>query len=151
MKTDALAAGRELAPIIVRSRRQTEADRSLAEPIVERLRDTRLCAGWRLCSRSSVATSLKIPTPETLDLFETLAYAEASVAWIVFEQRVYVLLRALYLDTAARATFSDPKWLYASSYLGRQAAAAVDGDGYRIDGRGGSSRDASSRRWVLLL
>ena len=43
MKTDALIAARELAPLIVRLRDETERKRNLAAPIVERLRAGRLC------------------------------------------------------------------------------------------------------------
>ncbi len=146
MKTDALAAARELAPIIVRSRRQTEADRRLAEPIVERLRDTRLC---RLALVEELG-GLEIPTPETLDLFETLAYAEASVAWIVWNN-AFTCFFGRYLDAAARGQiFSDPKWLYASSSR-PTGKAAVDGDGYRIDGRWSLVSGCELAEWILLL
>jgi len=72
VKVDALAAARELSPIIARLRNETEANRRLAEPIVERLVETRLC-------RMAVAKSLQgleLPVAESCEVYEVLAAAE---------------------------------------------------------------------------
>jgi alkylation response protein AidB-like acyl-CoA dehydrogenase len=146
VNTNALTAARELAPIILRSRLQTEADRRLADPIVERLRATRLC---RLALVEELQ-GLEMPTPETLDLFETLAYAEASVGWIVWNN-AFTCFFGRYLDAAVRAeVFRDAKWLYASSSR-PTGKAVVDGDGYRIDGRWSLVSGCELAEWVLLL
>jgi alkylation response protein AidB-like acyl-CoA dehydrogenase len=146
VKTNALTAARELAPIILRLRGQTEADRRLAEPIVERLRDTRLC---RLALVEELH-GLEVPTPETLDLYETLAYAEASVGWIVWNN-AFTCFFGRYLEAAARAEiFRDPKWLYASSSR-PTGKAVVDGEGYRIHGRWSLVSGCELAEWVLLL
>jgi hypothetical protein len=74
---------------------------------------------------------LERPIGETLEVYEVLAAAEASVAWVVWNNALPCLFNR-YLDSSARAEpFSDPTWLYASSTrpTGR---AAVEGDGYRM-------------------
>jgi alkylation response protein AidB-like acyl-CoA dehydrogenase len=146
VKTDALTAAKELSPIILRFRQETETHRRLAEPIVERLRDTGLC-------RSVIVKELQgleLPTPDMLDLYETLAYAEASVAWIVWNNALPCLF-GRYLDAPTRGeVFRDPKWLYASSTrpTGR---AAVNGDGYRVDGRWSLVSGCELAEWILLM
>jgi alkylation response protein AidB-like acyl-CoA dehydrogenase len=146
VKNDVLAAARELTPIVVRSRAETEARRRLAEPIVERLRATRLC---RLALVEELR-GLELPIGEALDSYEMLAYAEASVAWIVWNNSLPCFL-ARFLEPAARAElFRDPEWLYASSTrpTGR---AAVDRDGYRVSGRWSLVSGCELAEWIVLL
>jgi indole-3-acetate monooxygenase len=146
VKTDALAAARELSPIILRTRAETEAQRRLAEPIVERLRNQRLCR----VALAEELDGLALPTPEALDLYETLARAEASVAWVVWNNSLPCFF-ARYLDAKARdEVFRDPAWLYASSTrpTGR---AAVDGSGYRVSGRWSLVSGCELAEWILLL
>ena len=72
MKNDAITAARELLPLIRRHRDATEADRRIAAPIVERLRETRLC-------RMAIAKELRgleLPICEALDVYEALAGVE---------------------------------------------------------------------------
>ena len=146
MKTDALAAARELAPTILRSRNQTEVDRRLAEPIVERLRDARLC---RMALGEEI-DGLEASTSAMLDVYEALAYAEASVAWIVWNNALPCFL-SRYLDPKTRREiFRDPRWLYASSTR-PTGKAVVDGKGYRIDGRWSLVSGCELAEWILLL
>jgi alkylation response protein AidB-like acyl-CoA dehydrogenase len=146
VKTDVLAAARELSPTILRLRRETETQRRLAEPIVERLRETGLC---RLALVEEFH-GLETPTPKALAAYEALAYAEPSVAWIVWNNS-FTCFFGRYLETAARReVFRDRSWLYASSSrpTGR---AAVDGDGYRVDGRWSLVSGCELAEWILLL
>ena len=69
---------------------------------------------------------LEMPIDAALDVYETLAYADASVAWIAWNNSLPCFL-SRYLAAAARGeVFEDPRWLYACSTrpTGR---AAVDG------------------------
>jgi alkylation response protein AidB-like acyl-CoA dehydrogenase len=135
-----------LSRIILSLRHETEAHRRLAEPIVEQLRATRLC---RLALVKELQ-GLEMPTPKALDLYEALAYAEASVGWIVWNNSLPCFF-GRYLDAAVRSEiFRDPQWLYASSTrpTGR---AAVDGDGYRINGRWSLVSGCELAEWILLM
>jgi alkylation response protein AidB-like acyl-CoA dehydrogenase len=146
MKTPALVAARELSPLIVRMRDETETNRNIAAPIVDRLRDGRLC-------RLAVAEALgghELPIEAALDVYETLAYADASVAWVAWNNSLPCFL-SRFLAPAMRAeVFSDPRWLYASSTrpTGR---ATVTPDGYRVNGRWGIVSGCELAEWILLL
>jgi alkylation response protein AidB-like acyl-CoA dehydrogenase len=146
MENDAITAARELAPLITRLRHETEANRLIAPPVVDRLRATRL-------GRLSVArelAGLELPTAAGLEVYEELAAAEASVAWIVWNNSLPCFL-GRYLDRAARAEiFADPDWLYAISTrpTGR---AVVAGDGYRIEGRWALVSGCELAEWIALL
>ena len=146
MKTAALAAARELSPLIASLREQTEASRNLAAPIVDRLRDGRLC---RLAVVEELA-GLELPTDTALEVYETLAYADASVGWVAWNNSLPCYL-SRYLSAAARRdVFADPRWLYACSTrpTGR---AAVTADGYRVNGRWGIVSGCELAEWILLL
>jgi len=146
MKTTALVAARELSPLIVRLRDDTETNRNIAAPIVDRLRHGRLC-------RLAVAESLQglaLPLEAALDVYETLAYADASVSWVAWNNSLPCFL-SRFLAPAMRAeVFSDPRWLYACSTrpTGR---ATVTPDGYRVNGRWGIVSGCELAEWILLL
>jgi alkylation response protein AidB-like acyl-CoA dehydrogenase len=145
MTTDALDIARELCPTILRLRDETESARRLAAPIVERLRAARLC---RMALPAEVQ-GLEVPVGAALDVYETLAYAEASVAWIVWNNALPCFLGRFLAPEARAEIFGDAKWLYASSTrpTGR---ARVDGDGYRVDGRWSLVSGCELAEWLLL-
>jgi alkylation response protein AidB-like acyl-CoA dehydrogenase len=146
MKTDAISAARELAPLLVRLRDETETGRRPPAPIVERLRDTRLC-------RLAVAAALdgfEMPHYDALEVYEALAYAEASVAWIVWNNSLPCML-ARFLAPGARAeVFAEPRWLYACSTRPTGRIAVADA-GFRVDGRWGIVSGCELAEWILLL
>jgi alkylation response protein AidB-like acyl-CoA dehydrogenase len=146
MNADAIAAARELTPLITELRNETEANRRIAEPIVERLIDTRLCR----MTLVKQMDGLELPIETALEVYEVLAAAEASVAWIVWNNAVPCLF-SRWLDAAGRQEiFGDRTWLYATSTrpTGR---AAVDGDGYRIDGRWSLVSGCELAEWIGLM
>ena len=146
MKTSALVAARELSPLIAALREKTEAGRNVAAPVVDRLRDGRLC---RLAVAKELA-GLEVPIDAALDVYETLAYADASVAWIAWNNSLPCFL-SRYLAAAARGeVFEDPRWLYACSTrpTGR---AAITADGYSVSGRWGIVSGCELAEWILLL
>jgi alkylation response protein AidB-like acyl-CoA dehydrogenase len=144
--SSAITLARELSPLIKRLRDETEGNRRIAAPIVERLRETGLC-------RIAIPRELKgldLPLLEALDVYEVLAAAEASVAWVVWNNALPCLF-GRFLDAATRASvFGDPTWLYASSTrpTGR---AAIAGDGYRISGRWSLVSGCELAEWIALM
>jgi alkylation response protein AidB-like acyl-CoA dehydrogenase len=146
MNTSPLAAARELSPLIASLREKTEASRNVAPPIVDALRDSRLC---RLAVVSELA-GLETPIDAALDVYETLAYADASVSWISWNNSLPCFL-SRYLSAATREeVFADPRWLYACSTrpTGR---AVVTADGYRVSGRWAIVSGCELAEWILLL
>jgi alkylation response protein AidB-like acyl-CoA dehydrogenase len=122
-----------LIPLVRELRHTTEQDRRLATPIVQALRESDLC-------RMLLDTGAPpLYTPEQwLRVLETLAGAEASVAWIIWNNTLPCFW-ARFLDDAGRARiFGDARRLFAGS--ARPTGQAVPtGGGFRLSGR-----------WVLV-
>ena len=145
MTTAAIRAARELTPLITRLRDETEAGRRIAAPIVERLRAAGLC---RLAIEAELG-GLALPVGEALDVYEALAGAEPSVAWIVWNSSLPCFF-GRFLAPAARAEiFSDPAWLYAVSTRPTGRAAVV-GDGFRVSGRWALVSGCELAEWIEL-
>ncbi|HEY3516674.1 MAG TPA: acyl-CoA dehydrogenase family protein [Gammaproteobacteria bacterium] len=146
MKTSALAAARELSPLIARLREKTEASRNVAPPVIDAFRDGRLC---RLAVAAELA-GLETPIDAALDVYETLAYADASVAWIAWNNSLPCFLSRYLRPETRGEVFSDPRWLYACSTrpTGR---AALTADGYTVSGRWGIVSGCELAEWILLL
>lgn len=146
MTTDAAIAARELSPLIARMRDDTEADRRLAEPIVERLRDTRLCR----MALAEELHGLELPLRDVLDVYEELAGAEASVGWIVWNNALPCLFGRFLERSARNEIFGEPAWLYASSTRPTGRAVA-SGHGYRVEGRWALVSGCELAEWLALL
>ena len=146
MQTASLVAARELSPLIVRLRDDTETKRNVADSIVDRLRDGRLC---RLAVAEALA-GLEVPLHHALDVYETLAYADASVGWVVWNNALPCYLGRFLAPAARGEVFGDPRWLYACSTrpTGRATRTA---DGYRVSGRWGIVSGCELAEWILLL
>ncbi len=139
------AALRDLLPLIRDQRDVTENDRRLAPPIVDALRSARLCRG----AISRKLGGLELTTPEALALYETLARAEASVAWIVWNNALPAFF-ARFLAPAARAeVFADPGWLYACSTR-PSGRASLEADGYRVSGRWALVSGCELSEWIVV-
>jgi alkylation response protein AidB-like acyl-CoA dehydrogenase len=146
LKSDALAAERELLPTIVRLRDDTERDRRLAAPIVDGLR----ASGLGRIALERKLHGLELPPADALEVLELLAGAEASVAWIVWNN-AFPCFFARYLAPAAREEiFGDPRWLYAGSTrpTGR---ASVEPGGYRVHGQWSLVSGCELAEWLLLM
>jgi alkylation response protein AidB-like acyl-CoA dehydrogenase len=146
MKSEAITAAHELSTLITRLRNDTESSRRIAQPIVERLRDLRLCR----MTVTRQLQGLELPPAEALEVYEALAGAEASVAWIVWNNSLPCIF-GRFLESAARSElFADPRWLYANSTrpTGR---AAIDGDGYRVNGQWALVSGCELAEWIGLM
>ncbi len=146
MKSEAITAAHELSTLITRLRNDTESSRRIAQPIVERLRDSRLCR----MTVTRQLQGLELPPAEALEVYEALAGAEASVAWIVWNNSLPCIF-GRFLESAARSElFADPRWLYANSTrpTGR---AAIDGDGYRVNGQWALVSGCELAEWIGLM
>jgi len=146
METTALAAARELSPLVESLRDETDAVRNIAPPIVERLRDSRLC---RLAMIEELAGA-ELPLEAALDVYETLAYADASVAWVAWNNALPCYLGRFLTSDARAAVFENPRWLYACSTRPTGRAAATT-EGYRVGGRWGIVSGCELAEWILLL
>lgn len=144
--TGAARAAYELLPVIRRLRHDTEGERRIAGPIVDGLRNTRLC---RMAITRELH-GLELPIADALEVYELLAGAEASVAWIVWNNSLPAMF-SRYLDGAARGElFGNPQWLYASSTR-PSGRAITEGDGYRVNGRWSLVSGCQLAEWIALM
>ncbi|HET7909925.1 MAG TPA: hypothetical protein VFL19_04385 [Nitrospira sp.] len=118
-----------LIPLISELRHTTENDRRIAEPIVQAIRKSDLC---RMLLDTGAPPQY---TPEEwLTVLETLAGAEASVSWLVWNNTLPCFW-ARFLDDAGRArVFGDASRLFAGSTRPTGQAVSTQG-GFRLSGR----------------
>ena len=145
MTDDALTAARELLPLITRLREDTENDRRIARPIVDALLGTRLC---RMAIPRTLG-GLELPPVEMLAVYETLAGAEASVAWIVWNNVLPALFGRFLESDTRQEIFGDPAWMYASSTR-PSGRAALEDDAYRVEGRWSLVSGCELAEWLAL-
>jgi alkylation response protein AidB-like acyl-CoA dehydrogenase len=123
----ALAEG--LIPLICEHRHTTEQDRRIAAPIEQAMRESDLC-------RMLLDTGAAPPyTPnEWLRVLETLAGAEASVSWLIWNNTLPCLWTRFFDDAWRARVFGDSRRLFAGSTrpTGR---AVTTGGGFRLSGR----------------
>ena len=145
MNKIAIDAAHELLPLISRLRDTTESERRLARPIVDALIATRLC-------RAAIPEELgglALPTIDSLMIHEALARAEASVAWIVWNNALPSFF-GRFLAPAARAEiFGEPRWLYAGSTR-PSGRAGIEADGYRVSGRWSLVSGCELAEWIAV-
>jgi alkylation response protein AidB-like acyl-CoA dehydrogenase len=118
-----------LIPLIRELRHTTENDRRIAEPIVQAIRKSDLC---RMLLDTGAPP--KYTPQEWLRVLETLAGAEASVSWLIWNNTLPCFW-ARFLDNAARArVFGDSSRLFAGSTRPTGKAVTTQG-GFRLSGR----------------
>ena len=145
MSNEALAAVQGLLPLVRRSRAETESGRRIAQPVVQALIEARLC---RIALPPDL-DGLSLSGVEALHIYELLAQAEASVAWIVWNNTLPCFF-ARYLGPAARAElFANSSWLYAGSTR-PSGRAVVAADGYRVSGRWSLVSGCELAEWLAL-
>jgi hypothetical protein len=103
-----------LIPLISELRHTTENDRRIAEPIVQAIRKSDLCR-----MLLDTGTPPQYTPEEWLSVLETLAGAEASVSWLIWNNTLPCFW-ARFLDDAGRArVFGDSSRLFAGSTTDR--------------------------------
>jgi indole-3-acetate monooxygenase len=124
-----VTSAERLIPLLCELRHTTEQDRRIAAPIVQALRDSDLC-------RMLLDTGAPpLYTPEEwLRVLETLAGAEASVSWLIWNNTLPCFW-ARFLDAAGRERiFGDARRLFAGSTR-PTGQAVTTGSGFRLSGR----------------
>jgi alkylation response protein AidB-like acyl-CoA dehydrogenase len=129
MKTTLVTVAESLIPLIIELRHTTENDRRIAAPIVQALRKSGLC---RMLLDTGAPPRY---TPEEwLRVLETLAGAEASVSWFVWNNTLPCLWARFFDDASRARVFGDSSRLFAGSTRPTGRAVATQG-GFRLNGR----------------
>ena len=135
----------ELLPLIASLRDETEAQRRIAARVVQVLRASRLC---RTALPADLG-GLELPPAETLSIYELLAGAEASVAWIVWNNTLPCYFGRFFAPKVRSEIFGDPQSLYAGSTR-PSGRAAVEGGSYRVNGRWSLVSGCELADWLAL-
>jgi alkylation response protein AidB-like acyl-CoA dehydrogenase len=142
----ALTAAGNLRSLILEHRQDTETNRQVAQPIVAALIDSKLGRMALPVEYSGLA----VPPTEALAILETLAGAEASVAWIVWNSSLPCWFARFLDEDARRAIFGDSTALYASST--RPSGRAVkDGKSYIVNGRWSLVSGCMHASWIPVM
>lgn len=144
--TDPLSAARALRSSIKSVRHEIEAARRLPASIVDKLIETGLC-------RLTVPESLGGREAEPLvglDVYEELASADASVAWIAWNNALPAFL-SRYLSNAVRTElFADTHRLFANSTR-PSGRAVIRPGGFRVSGRWSLVSGCALADWIPLM
>jgi alkylation response protein AidB-like acyl-CoA dehydrogenase len=144
--SDPVSAARALRPAIREARQAIEAARCLTPPVVAGLIEAGLC---RLALPRDLG-GMEAEPVVALQVYEELAYADASVAWIAWNNQ-YVCLSSRYSPDAVWKTwFSDAKLLFANSARATGTAVVVDG-GVRVSGRWSLVSGCALADWMPLM
>jgi alkylation response protein AidB-like acyl-CoA dehydrogenase len=143
---DPLNAARGLRVTIQEARKETEEARRLAPQVVKGLIETGLC---RLAVPASLGGHEAEPVV-VLKVYEELAGAEASVAWIAWNNALPGLL-SCHLSNSVRAKlFGDTGKLFANSTRPSGRAMAVDG-GFRVSGQWSLVSGCELADWIPVM
>jgi len=146
MARDALGSASDLHDRIVEHREETENGRQLAQPLVEALIDTKLC---RMALPESDG-GLELKPTASFAVYEELAAAEASVAWVVWNNSL-VCLFARHMPPGVREeVFGDPRNLFASSTR-PEGRAVPNGESHRVNGRWSLVSGCLHAQWIPVM
>ena len=140
---DALATALGLRDVIKANREETETRRQLPKPIVEALINTKLC---RMALPKALG-GLETPPLEALAVYDELGAAEASVAWVAWNNSLVCWLARFMPPEIRRDVFNDPNWLYANSTR-PSGRAVADSDGYSLNGRWSLVSGCMHAEWI---
>ena len=139
------SAADETYHLALAHREETENLRKIAPAVIEQLSARRL---FRMGLPKSLGGWEDNPT-ETLTVYETLASAEASVSWIVWNNHLACTF-GRFLDSSARQeVFNNPEHIYANS--ARPEGVAVQyAEGYTVSGRWTLVSGCELADWFVL-
>lgn len=138
-------AAKEILDLITSSREETESARKLAPAIVEQLSSLKL---FRMGLPKSLGGWEDNPV-ETLKVYELLASAEASVAWIVWNNHLACTFGRYLDNTSMQEVYNDPSHVYANSARPEGIAEIVPG-GYMVSGKWTLVSGCELADWFVL-
>lgn len=141
-----LHAARALRTTIRATRQETEEARRLAPQVVEGL----IAAGlFRLAVPATLGGHEAEPVV-ALKIYEELAWADASVAWIVWNNQLVGLASRYSSDAVRTELFSDARRLFANSTRPSGRAVVVEG-GFRVSGRWSLVSGCELADWIPVM
>ena len=126
-------------------RDETESARKIAPVVVNKLSEFAL---FRMGLPKSLGGWAGNPI-ETLKTYETLASAEASVAWIVWNNHLACTFGRFLDESSMKEVYSDPSHIYANSARPEGVAQTVD-NGYMVSGQWTLVSGCQLADWFVL-
>ena len=127
--SEIVALAESLIPLIRELRDTTEKDRRIAEPIVQAIRQSDLCH-----MLFDIGSRPRYTPEEWLRVLETLAGAEASVSWLIWNNTLPCFWARFLNDAGRTRVFGDSSRLFAGSTRPTGQAVITQG-GFRLRGR----------------
>ena len=143
---DQLRAVRALRNTIRATRKESEEVRRLAPQVVEGLISAGLCRLAIPASLGGHETEPKV----VLQILEELAWADASVAWIVWINQFVGLASRYSADPVRTELFSDTRRLFAGSTRPSGKAMVVE-NGFRVSGRWALVSGCEFADWIPVM
>lgn len=146
MHNDKVAAAAALRGDIIAARAQTEAERKLPAGIVDALVESQLF-------RLSLPSDLDAPELDplvALDVYEELASAEPSVAWLVWNSSLPCLFSRFFAASVRKDIFANRRSKYASSTRPTGRGVLANG-AYRLSGRWSLVSGCMHADWLGLM
>jgi alkylation response protein AidB-like acyl-CoA dehydrogenase len=144
--TDPLSAARGIRGILKDARMETEAGRCLPPQVIACLIETGLC---RLAVPADLGGYEADPLV-SLRVYEELAAAEASVAWIAWNNQLNCLTSRHLADAPRAELFGDAHVLFANSTRPSGRGVAVEG-GLRVSGRWSLVSGCQLADWIPVM
>jgi len=138
-------AAREVCSVALAHRDETESSRKLAPAVIEQLRALQLC---RLGLPKSLGGWEDDPV-EVLKIYEMLSSAEASVAWIVWNNHLACTFGRFLDEGSMKEIYGNPNDIYANSTRPEGFAKEVEG-GYMVSGHWTLVSGCELADWFVL-
>ncbi|NNE31062.1 MAG: hypothetical protein HKN40_01710 [Winogradskyella sp.] len=135
----------EIYSVAINNREETEATRKLAPAVVEAIKNNGL---FRMGLPEKLGGWGGNPV-ETLKVYELLSSAEASVAWIVWNNHLACTFGRFLKEKDLKEIYKNPSHVYANSARPEGVATIVDG-GYSVSGRWTLVSGCELTDWFVL-
>lgn len=146
MAHDPVSVAVGLRPGIVATRAETEARRRLSDPVVAALVEAQL---FRLALPAELG-GLEADPVVGLAVYEELAQAEASAAWLVWNSALPCLFSRYLAAPVRREVFGNRGWKYAGSTRPSGRGRLENGH-YRLSGRWALVSGCNHADWLGLM
>jgi len=143
---DPLSVARGLRTTIRDLRQETEQSRRLPSPIVQGLSENGL---FQLVLPASLG-GLEADPLVALQVYEELAAAEASVAWVAWNNTLPGLLSRHLSDAVRTELFSDGRRIFANSTRPSGKGVVTEG-GFRVSGRWSLVSGCELADWIAVM
>lgn len=141
-----LEHARQLRSLVLESRDEIESARQLTATVVDAL----TAAGLFRLLLPKDAGGMEVEPLAAYQVYEELARADASVAWVAWNNALAAVLSRGLSPNVRKDIFSDVQAAFANSTR-PSGTAVVDGEGFRVSGRWSLVSGCQIASWIPLM